>query len=154
MKIHKNILIGSGTITALGSTKEKNRITKAVLWTVTAFAVLSFSYPYHSGTILTNKTIHSSKNEQAMPAISDTTKQAKEIQLKITGMACTGCSNRIHDVLTKTEGILENNVSYEKGTTIIKYDADKSAKKRSLKRSKNLVSKLKKSTMILKSNEN
>jgi copper chaperone CopZ len=55
---------------------------------------------------------------------SDTTKQKKEIQLKVTGMSCTGCSNRCQRSLLDLNGIRKADVSYEKGAATIEYNPD------------------------------
>lgn len=49
----------------------------------------------------------------------------KEINLKIEGMHCTGCSNRLEKVLNNTEGIENAKVSFECKEAIIKFDETK-----------------------------
>lgn len=46
----------------------------------------------------------------------------KEIKLKIEGMHCTGCSNRLEKVLNNTDGIEKATVSFEEKQAIIEYD--------------------------------
>ena len=47
----------------------------------------------------------------------------KEINLKVAGMACTGCEIRIKNVLQDIEGVKEVNASHEKKTVNIVLDA-------------------------------
>lgn len=49
----------------------------------------------------------------------------KEINLKIEGMHCTGCSTRLEKVLNNLEGIETAKVSLEEKKATIKYDETK-----------------------------
>ena len=49
----------------------------------------------------------------------------KEINLKIEGMHCTGCSTRLERVLNNLEGVEEAKVSLEEKQTTIKFDETK-----------------------------
>lgn len=49
----------------------------------------------------------------------------KEINLKIKGMHCTGCSTRLERVLNNLDGVEEAEVSFEGATADIKYDEGK-----------------------------
>ena len=46
----------------------------------------------------------------------------KEIKLKIEGMHCTGCSNRLEKVLNNVDGVESAKVSLEEKKADIKYD--------------------------------
>ena len=46
----------------------------------------------------------------------------KEIKLKIEGMHCTGCSNRLEKVLNNTVGVEKAIVSFEEKQAIITYN--------------------------------
>lgn len=46
----------------------------------------------------------------------------KEIKLKIEGMHCTGCSNRLEKVLNNTDGVEKATVSLEEKQAIITYN--------------------------------
>lgn len=46
----------------------------------------------------------------------------KELNLKIKGMHCTGCSTRLERVLNKQDGIKVAKVSFEKGEIDIEFD--------------------------------
>ena len=46
----------------------------------------------------------------------------KEIKLKIEGMHCTGCSNRLEKVLNNTGGVEKATVSFEEKQAIITYN--------------------------------
>ena len=49
----------------------------------------------------------------------------KNIELKIKGMHCTGCSARIEKILGNTEGIIKVQVSFEEKKATIDYDETK-----------------------------
>ena len=44
----------------------------------------------------------------------------KEIEIKVNGMMCNGCENRIQNALNQIEGIEEVNANHEDGTVKIK----------------------------------
>ena len=46
----------------------------------------------------------------------------KETKLKIEGMHCTGCSNRLEKVLNNTDGVEKATVSFEEKQAIITYN--------------------------------
>ena len=46
----------------------------------------------------------------------------KEIKLKIEGMHCTGCSNRLENILNNTDGVENAIVSFEEKKAIITYN--------------------------------
>ena len=49
----------------------------------------------------------------------------KEINLKMEGMHCAGCSTRLEKVLNKLEGVETAKVSLEEKKATIKYDETK-----------------------------
>lgn len=49
----------------------------------------------------------------------------KEINLKIEGMHCTGCSTRLEKILNNLEGVKTAKVSLEEKKATIKYDETK-----------------------------
>ena len=53
----------------------------------------------------------------------------KEISLKIEGMHCTGCSNRLEKVLNNTDGVEKATVSFEDKKAIITFDESKTENK-------------------------
>ncbi|MBI5857576.1 MAG: heavy-metal-associated domain-containing protein [Sphingobacteriales bacterium] len=55
--------------------------------------------------------------------------EPKTVTLKITGMSCAGCSNHIHTALSKTEGVISDDVKYPGEIATIKYDAAKISEK-------------------------
>jgi copper chaperone CopZ len=54
---------------------------------------------------------------------------AKTVELKVTGMTCTGCAKNIQSVLSKKEGILESEVKYPDGIAVVKFKAEKISEK-------------------------
>ena len=51
----------------------------------------------------------------------------KEIKLKIEGMHCTGCSNRLEKVLNNSEGVEKATVSFEQKEAIITYNENQTS---------------------------
>ena len=49
----------------------------------------------------------------------------KTVKLKVKGMTCGGCSNNIHNALSKKIGIIENEVKFPGDVAIVKYDPEK-----------------------------
>lgn len=55
--------------------------------------------------------------------------EPKTVTLKITGMTCAGCASHIHTALSKTDGVINDEVKYPGDMAIIKYDASKISEK-------------------------
>ena len=49
----------------------------------------------------------------------------KEIKLKIEGMHCTGCSNRLEKVLNNIEGVTSAQVNFDEKSAIVNFDEGK-----------------------------
>ena len=49
----------------------------------------------------------------------------KEIKLKIEGMHCTGCSNRLEKVLNNIEGVTSAQVNFYEKSAIVNFDEGK-----------------------------
>jgi copper chaperone len=45
-----------------------------------------------------------------------------EVTLRITGMTCGGCVLGVRKVLTRLDGVTSADVSYEKGSAIVRFD--------------------------------
>ena len=54
-----------------------------------------------------------------------TSTNEKTVEIKITGMTCSGCSNHVSNVLKETPGVIDNFVKYPGDIAEIKYDANK-----------------------------
>jgi len=91
---------------------------KGFLWTITFMSILLFTFPYYSGAFISDE-----------PNIESTDiEESRNMNLAISGMTCVGCSNTIQLTLKNTEGIIDNNVSYEDNAAYIEYDAHKISK--------------------------
>lgn len=55
--------------------------------------------------------------------------EPKTVTLKITGITCAGCASHIHTALSKTDGVINDEVKYPGDVAIIKYDASKISEK-------------------------
>ena len=47
------------------------------------------------------------------------------IELKIEGMHCTGCSTRLEKVLRGLDGVVNANVNFEEKSAVIEFDSKK-----------------------------
>ena len=54
----------------------------------------------------------------------------KSVTIPVEGMACDSCANRIKKNLTRIDGVLEANVSFDDKYAVIHYDARKLEPKR------------------------
>ena len=68
-------------------------------------------------------------DNHANQLISHTNEGPKTVTLKITGMSCAGCANSIHTTLSKTNGVISDEVKYPGDIAVIKYDAAKISEK-------------------------
>lgn len=50
---------------------------------------------------------------------------SQTITLTINGMTCGHCSRYVSQVINELDGILQTDISLEKGTAIVVYDAEK-----------------------------
>ncbi len=62
---------------------------------------------------------------QTSPVKTVSKSEPKEVSLRITGMTCAGCTNQIHNALSKTKGVIKNEVKYSGNVAIIKFNASK-----------------------------
>jgi mercuric ion binding protein len=68
------------------------------------------------------------KNTAAASVSSENTvkqENAGTVKLKITGMTCAGCASHVHEVLSETEGVVDNSVEYPGDIAVIQYNPDK-----------------------------
>lgn len=55
--------------------------------------------------------------------------EPKTVTLKITGMSCAGCASHIHTALSKTDGVISDEIKYPGDVATVKYDASKISEK-------------------------
>lgn len=94
---------------------------KVFLGLITVFAALMISFPHYAHMFypkspLANIIVVERNNIQ-------------ELEFKISGMDCQACSEHINHALDGVPGVLEHTTSYEKGTSIVKYDISKATEK-------------------------
>lgn len=56
--------------------------------------------------------------------------ETKTVTLKVTGMTCAGCSNHIGSALSKTQGVISQEVKFPGDMAIVKYNPDKITEKK------------------------
>lgn len=54
-----------------------------------------------------------------------TSKKEASVEIKITGMTCAGCASHVYNVLSETDGVIDNEVKYPGDIAVIKFDASK-----------------------------
>lgn len=62
----------------------------------------------------------------------------KKVELKIKGMYCVGCENRIKDALVSMTGVKDAKVDYTTEKATVEFDATKTSIKNIMKTIKNL----------------
>jgi len=93
--------------------KEPFLQSKKFLAIVTVFALAMLAFPYYA---------HIFYPEQQTTELS-TSPDIQQVNLKITGMTCTGCAEHIQYEVKKVPGVAEASASYEEGKATVKYDA-------------------------------
>lgn len=68
-------------------------------------------------------------NGQTLASNEIVKSEPQTVTLKVTGMTCSGCSNHISTALSKTEGIISQEVKYPGDMATVKYDPDKISEK-------------------------
>lgn len=91
---------------------------KTFLGVVTIFAALMLAFPYYSSVF------YASPDKQII--VVDRA-DIKIIELKISGMTCTGCEDHVNHEVNKLNGIVSAKASYEKGNAIVEFDQTKTS---------------------------
>jgi len=89
---------------------------KTFLGIVTAFAIIMLAFPYYSGIFYPN-------TEKQIIVVDKS--DIKTIEFKISGMTCAGCEEHVNHEVSKLDGIIKSNASYENGNTIVEFDNSK-----------------------------
>lgn len=95
--------------------KPKFYQTKGFLIGITAFAIISISFPYYSG-------IFFSDNKKEV-VIGDSNGQ--KITIEIEGMTCDACQNHVNHAVNELNGVVNVSSSYADGNAIIEFDSTK-----------------------------
>ncbi len=51
--------------------------------------------------------------------------KVETVEVKVTGMMCSGCASKVYNVLQETSGVVDNEVKYPGDVAIITYDPEK-----------------------------
>lgn len=89
---------------------------KVFLGIITAFAILMLAFPYY-GQIFYPVT----KNKTSAIAASN----IQLVQFKVGGMSCKSCEAEVKNEVNKLSGVLQTDVTYEKGLVAVKFDPSK-----------------------------
>ena len=87
--------------------------TKLFLLFVTLFAAAALAFPYYTASFYPEKA-------QQLPLPTTTT--LTEIEFNVEGMTCAGCESHVNSEVNKLAGIFSISTSYEKGTSLVKFD--------------------------------
>jgi len=93
--------------------------TKTFLAIVTALAVLLMAFPKYAH-------IFYPKAEAKQFIVVDKS-SIQQVELKIKGMTCEACTEHINSELSKIRGVIEINTSYERRSSIVKFDNSKTS---------------------------
>ena len=50
--------------------------------------------------------------------------KVETVEVKVTGMMCSGCASKVFNVLQETTGVVDNEVKYPGEADIVKYDTE------------------------------
>ena len=62
------------------------------------------------------------ENTQAKEAVAAISVDAQEVALDVEGMTCAGCTTTVSRALTRLDGVLEAEVTYQPAQAIVRYD--------------------------------
>jgi len=51
--------------------------------------------------------------------------KVETVEVKVTGMTCSGCASKVYKVLQDTDGVVDNEVKYPGDVAIVTYDPEK-----------------------------
>ena len=89
---------------------------KKFLGIVTVFAIVMLAFPFYSG-------IFYPKTDKKIIIVDKSDLNTAEF--KINGMTCESCEEHVNHEVTKLNGIITTNVSYDDGNAIIEFDKSK-----------------------------
>jgi len=100
-----------GTACARPATK---RLTKLILWIVTAVVVGLFASPYFIGRVAAG-------TQDSVPAVT------KTATLQVEGMTCAACPATVRKSLTRIDGVVDARVSFDPPHAVVEFDPAKVA---------------------------
>lgn len=89
------------------------------LGVVTVVAALLIAFPYYAAAFYP-------KTRQAQVVVSANT-DIKQVEFKIKGMTCEGCTEHVNSEIAKVKGVINYQTSYEKASSIVKFDNSKTS---------------------------
>lgn len=99
---------------------------KNLVLTFSAIALVSVANVCGCGVCKASAAAADKTVKQTQPLIKE---EPKTVTLNIAGMSCAGCASHIHTALSKTEGVLSDEVKYPGDIATVKYDATKISEK-------------------------
>jgi copper chaperone CopZ len=97
---------------------------KNILFVLGAVMLMAAANVCGCGVCKANAAAKTSKQSQF-----NISEEPKIVTLKITGMSCAGCASHIHTALSKTDGVISDEVKYPGNVATVKYDASKISEK-------------------------
>ncbi len=91
--------------------------TKTFLGIITIIAALLIAFPYYAK-------VFYPKPQQTKVIVVDKS-NIQTVQFNISGMDCEGCTAHINSELSKVNGVIEANTSYNNANAIVKFDNSK-----------------------------
>ncbi len=99
--------------------KRSFRQSKTFLAIVTVAAVLFIAFPYYAK-------IFYPKPQKVKVIVVDKT-NIQQAVFKIKGMTCKSCAEHVNNEISKVSGVIEFQTSYEKASSTVKYDKNKTS---------------------------
>ena len=91
---------------------------RPLLWIATVIVLALVAFPYYYGPLRAAL----DRPERAVP-IPAKTAQLATVELKVSGMTCTGCAVSVRNALLETPGVTAAEVDWEAGRAKVQYDA-------------------------------
>lgn len=82
----------------------------------TIFAMIMLAFPYYSFVFYTNNKMQITHEDKS---------HIQQVEFRISGMTCEGCSKHINHEINQLTGIISSNASFELGNAIIEFDKSK-----------------------------
>jgi mercuric ion transport protein len=102
-------------------TPHLSRWGRPLLWVATLIVLVLVAFPYYYGPLRAGFDKPRSSIPVAAPA------QLASVELKVSGMACSGCAVSVRNALLETPGVVSAEVDLESARAKVRYDSSKAS---------------------------
>jgi len=93
------------------------RWTKPLLWIATAIVLALVTFPHYYGPL------RAALDRPTKTSVVSEAAQVTTVELKVSGMTCSGCAASVKNALMETPGVMAAEVNWEAGRAKVRYDA-------------------------------